>query len=216
MKKVFNLLWTLALGTLVSGYLSTAFAFTVYTSESDFVAALDSYYLEEFDGFSEGDMPSSLDMGPVNGFGYKVLPTKYRFYGLEGALATENPGYSIQFVLTGSLANAFGGIFWPTDFDLENQVADIRIELQLAGGGKETYTVENAAFDTFIGFTSQEAFTSIIVAPHDETLWNEVAGDNLYLSADHVYAGSGSSVPVPGTVWLLASGLIGLAGLRRK
>ena len=42
-------------------------------------------------------------------------------------------------------------------------------------------------------------------------------GDNMYSVGEfQVYGSSTSSVPLPGAVWLLGSGLIGLVGLRRK
>jgi hypothetical protein len=220
MKKLFNMALVLCLLTIVSGYLSTAAAaFTVYTSESDFITNLDSYYLEDFSGYSDGSTEAnSLDMGPVNGFGYTISPAESTLYSLDGAMGTNKQSTALEFTFTNDPVTGFGGILWPTNFGVENRVAGIDIELQMAGGGTQTYTIENASVDTFIGFTSLEAFTAIIVAPHDLAFWNNNFGaaEDLFVSADHLYAGSASPVPVPAAVWLLGSGLLGLVGLRRK
>ena len=220
MKKLFSVALVLCLLTIVSGYLSIAAAFTVYTSEADFVATLDSFYLEDFNGYHDGDCDdyNFLNMGPVNGFGYTISTPESTLYSLDGAMSTEKQALALEFTFTNGPVTALGGIFWPTNIDVENKVAGVDIQLQMAGGDTQTYTIENASVDTFIGFTSLEAFTSIIVAPHDLAFWNDDFGaaEDFFVSADHLYAGSASSVPVPGAVWLLGFGLMGLVGLRRK
>lgn len=221
MKKLFSMAMVLGMATIVSGYLSVAVAFTVYTSEADFVATLDSnYYLEDFDGYYDGDYDTSysLEMGPVNGFGYTISPTEKTLYSIDGAMSTNRQSTALEFTFTSGPVTAFGGIFWATNYDIENKVAGVDVELEMVDGSTQTYTIEDAGVDTFIGFTSLEAFTAIIVAPHDLAFWDENFGadENLYLTADHLYAGSAASVPVPGAIWLLGSGLLSLIGAHRK
>ena len=214
MKRFLNMLFLLVLSAFIYGHSSTASAVTVYTSEADFGAALDSFYLEEFDDLVEGDDTSSLERGPVNGFSYTITAGNDALYHMDSSFSTNGPAESLVFNFTGDSVTAFGGFLWPTDFNCENQVAGMDIEIHFAGGDTETYSIENAAFDTFTGFTSSEAITSILFSENGDPVWTD--GSGLFVSADHIYAGAASPVPVPGAVWLLASGLVGLAGLRRK
>jgi hypothetical protein len=46
-------------------------------------------------------------------------------------------------------------------------------------------------------------------------LFNE-EGPFVYASIDNLVINEGDPVPIPGSVWLLVSGLLGLVGLRRK
>ena len=92
-------------------------------------------------------------------------------------------------------------------------VSEIHVGLQMAGGSTETYVIETATVDNFLGFTSPEKFISVTVSSHDEQVWID---NDLYVSADHLFAGSSNPVPVPGAVWLLATGLLALAGIQRQ
>lgn len=51
------------------------------------------------------------------------------------------------------------------------------------------------------------------VLPND---YGAVAIDGKYATTFNDFSLSGSSVPIPGAVWLLGSGLVGLVGLRKK
>lgn len=217
MKKILQMLFLFSLAAIVSGNFSAVCAATVYTSQAEFVAALDSYYLEDFDDL-EGmydDGPASLDKGPVNGFSYAIATIDTNLYYMDGFISTNGPAAPLQFEFTSNNVTAFGGFFWPTDIDGFNGVAGIDIEVVLNNGITETYAIENAAYNTFTGFISTEAFTTITFSANDQPIWTYGEGQGLYMSADHIFAGA-SVVPVPGAVWLLGSGLMGLVGLRRK
>lgn len=188
-----------------------------YTSEADFVAALDSYYLENFDDLAGKyeDAPESLNKGPVNGFSYEISTIDTNLYYMDGFISTNGPAAPLQFDFSSSDVTAFGGIFWPTDIDGLNGVAGINIQLVLGNGTIETYSIENAAYNSFVGFISTEAFTSITFSANDEAKWTYGEGEGLYMSADHIYAGT-SAVPVPAAAWLLGTGIVGLIGIRKK
>ena len=213
MKKLFSVALVLCLLTIVSGYLSIAAAFTAYTSEADFVATLDDYYYPSLQGLLSKD-PDSLNLGPVNGFSFTITASTGKLVGIQSSIiSTYDLAESLLFTFTGTPVNAFGGFFWATDWDMMSQTSDIQIDLLLADGSTQTYAIENAKYDAFIGFTSLEAFTSITVSPLDKGYWET---NGLFVSAHNLYVGSASSVPVPGAVWLLGTGLMGLVGLRRK
>jgi hypothetical protein len=215
MKKQLTMVLALSLAIVVPGYFSTAAAYTAYTSETDFVAALDSYFLDDFNDFTdEGSEGGPEPRGPVNGFSYSI-DTVYgpNLYLLVGAVSTNRPADSLEFTFTGDDVTAFGGFFWPTNFDLENEVAGIDVEIRLAGGDTETYSIENAAHHMFTGFITDEAIASIVFSENGDSVWTD--GKGLFVTTDHVYTGT-SVVPVPAAVWLLGSGLVGLAGIRRK
>ena len=88
MKKVCSIVTALTLILILSAFASTASAYTAYTSETDFVSALGPYYLEDFNGYTYDSGPVSLEMGPVNGFGYTITTTQDDLYYLDGAIST--------------------------------------------------------------------------------------------------------------------------------
>jgi hypothetical protein len=219
MNKLFNMLLALSLAFVLPGYFSTAVAFTAYTSEANFVAALESYYLEEFNDLEMDGGESSLARGPVNGFSYRIEAMDSSgdssdLYFMDQSLSTNGPAHSLVFTFTGDDVTAFGGFLWPTTLDCSNAVAGIDVEMHFTGGNSETYAIQSAAFDTFTGFISDDAITSIIFSENGDSVWTD--GDGLFVSADHVYAGASSSVPIPAAVWLLGSGLVSLISIRKK
>ena len=125
MKRFLNMLFLLVLSAFIYGHSSTASAVTVYTSEADFGAALDSFYLEEFnDLVGKTGSSAPLERGPVNGFSYTITAGEGTLYRIDsGAISTNGPAESLVFNFTGDSVTAFGGFLWPTDYDLNNQVA---------------------------------------------------------------------------------------------
>ena len=74
--------------------------------------------------------------------------------------------------------------------------------------GNDSFTLATLSFDAVGLGTSQLGFV------FDE--WNDIKGsDNMILQTDPG-TGTVNVVPIPGAVWLFASGLVGLAGIRRK
>ena len=208
MKKLFCILLVLGLTIITSGYLSAASASTVYTSEADFVAALDSYYLEDFDNISMtgSEGPALLEMGPVNGFSYTMKVNDSYLYYCDGAMSAWNDTDAITVEFTGDSVTAFGGIFWPTDVNTNGLQGDVTVEISFVDGSTYSYLIEDADASTFTGFTSSVAISSFTF---DDTM-------SEYPTVDHLYAGSAAPVPIPGALYLLGSGLLGMVFCRRK
>ena len=104
-------------------------------------------------------------------------------------------------------------MIWAYDDDFVNQPADVIVSLHLAGGGTENHYLEDTSFGDFVGITSTEPFTSVDIRPWigGEPFWAYA-----FMNLDDLYVGAASPVPVPGAVWLLGSGLVGLIGISRK
>ena len=215
MKRLFTMLLALSLAVVAPGYFSTAAAYTAYTSEAEFVANLDSYYLEDFGGFTVGDNPAQLDMGPVNGFAYTIgVATDQGLYIDEGFLSTFVTQERFRISFSGAPVTAVGGMIWAYDDDFVNQPANVIVSLHLAGGGTEDHYLEDTSFGDFVGITSTEPFTSVDIRPGTGVyppFW-----PYAFMNLDDLYVGAASPVPVPGAVWLLGSGLVGLIGISRK
>ncbi len=211
MKRVFNVVLALSFVIAVSGLLSPAAAatVTVYTDEASFAATLGSYYYEDFSNFPETgeEGPESIDMGPENGFSYTMKGDDSSLYYSDGAISVWEDYDALTIEFTGDAVTAFGGNFWPTTAELTNRVFDITIDISFADGSSYSYTIEDADVNTFIGFSSLEAISSFTIS---ETVYY------LYPTADNLYVGSTSSVPVPGAIWLMGGGLLALAGIRRR
>ena len=214
MKKLFNMILTLNLLIAVFGYFSTAFAYTAYTSKTEFVAALDSYYIEDFNEL-EGT-PLQLNMGPENGFAYTITtPISNKGLYIDGGiLSTESTNTKLTISFSGDAVTAVGGTIWAFDEDVIDAPANVIIRLNLAGGGVENHYLENAFTDDFIGITSSSSFTSVEIIPNQQE--NNTWWAYRYINLDNLYVGSASAVPVPGTIGLLAAGFLGLAGIQRK
>ena len=206
----------LSLAIVVPGYFSTANAFTAHTSESEFVANLDSYYLEDFSELPVGSNPLQLDMGPVNGFAYTITTgiANQGLYIDEGFLSTYASQDMFRISFSGAPVTAVGGMIWAYDWDFVNEPADVIVRLHLADGGMETHYLEDSSFGDFVGIISPEPFISVEIRPwiqEGEAFWAY-----HFMNLDDLYVGAASPVPVPAGVWLLGSGLLGLIGTRRK
>ena len=121
-----------------------------------------------------------------------------------------NRGVTLTIVLgvtfTGASVTALGGEFFPTgNFGYDTSGT---IKVTFSGGETATLTMTSETSDRpFLGLLSTVPVASLSIDNNGSASWPTV---------DHFYAGAASNVPLPGAVWLLGSGLVGLAGLRRK
>ena len=97
---------------------------------------------------------------------------------------------------------AFGVEMWPNNGAVETMVLD------LGGGNVLTFGVDGSGDGApkFFGFVSTVPFTTM-------TLSDTTEGNNGFLFGNMQAA---AAVPLPPSVLLLGSGLLGLVGLRRR
>jgi hypothetical protein len=88
-----------------------------YSDEASFLNALDTFYLESFDGRTTGLGPAELQFGPSNGFSYKIkAPNGLYFIGSGDVALTTNTFTDIlNITMDQSVVTAFGGWFFPTN-----------------------------------------------------------------------------------------------------
>jgi hypothetical protein len=206
MKKLLALFLALGLVISITGHMSKTAAITVYTTEADFVAILDTYYLEDFDEYTFGSyIGPSLSLGPVNGYSYTMSAVNDLFSG-DSNMSTNDPTDPLEVNFTGDPITAVGGLFWPTDFWGDDLVGNVYLEL--VDGGTYNYSLIDADSLTFVGFSSDVPLTSMSITADSLTYY--------YPTVDHFYVGTPFSVPEPATMLLLGSGLVGFLGFRKK
>jgi hypothetical protein len=84
----------------------------------------------------------------------------------------------------------------------DSKAASSSVTVHYAIGGVGTISHPTSTTAGFFGFVSTDSFSSISITSSGARL---VGFDNI-----------SSAVPIPGAVWLLGSGLIGIVGIRRK
>ena len=219
MKK--KLLAGLAIGLFIVGMVNNnaLASFTTYnggtSAESDWQIVAGTTVFENFESYSVGTQISSL---PVLGIGFDSLagggfPNIYNHtYDSGGGtpygsrhLANFPNGINginrwddiVLHVLPGYEITALG--FWNGDGQRDTLVAT-------AYDASDNIIGSAGAFKgTFAGFISDVAISRVIFDGNTGDGWNHL--DGLQTNA---------TVPVPGAVWLLGSGLAGIIGIRKK
>ncbi len=171
---------------------------------------LRSYYLEDFNGYSYGDVyPNDTHaMGPVNGFSYDL----YAFDGLwagDGNMSTNNSASRLDIRMTGDPVYAVGGLFFASDSD--GVYMPVETTLILGDGTTHTFLPDDpyGAEPSFVGYISTVPIVNLAIDARDDSAygaaWSTV--DDLYV---------GSLIPAPTSIVLLGAVVSVSHHLRRR
>jgi hypothetical protein len=187
---------------------------TVYSSQSDFMAAINAPTVITFDGIAPTNgfinYPAGVTLSGVtftaNNASMFIIDPGYYSAPYPSGFLTDD--YSVTDIVTATLPSVtavgfdFGGLAGPTGpFTLilsDGFSTTVSNDLSVVGGSLG-----------FVGITSSTPLTSITIEMPDVPNYNAV--DNF------TYGTAGASpVPEPGTFGLMATGLIGAVGVLRR
>ena len=196
---------------------SPASAAVTFTSSAAFAAATSAPGVDTYAGFSISGVTTSPISRSAGTYGYTASAAN----GFFGAGTTANPWLSTNtatdsVIFTGFGANVrgIGGLFFGSNSAGAYTLGNIVLTL-IDAAGTTTYTINGATTNSFVGFVSTGAITSLTVTavqPSATFLWPTI--DNLTLAQ----APTAAAVPEPATwgMMILGFGMIGAAARSRK
>lgn len=176
---------------------------TVYTDSASFLANVQpGFFFNDFATVPVGSVPSVSASG--NGFGYTITATgagSNNLFNDPGIISTDSALDAILVTFTGAPVTAIGGNFWASDISFFPTGTNVTINL--SDGTNVSFPTTGP--NTFRGFTSNVAITSMTIdAPESPA--------NAWATMDNFYVGA--AIPAPGAVAML--GVAGLAATRRR
>jgi hypothetical protein len=209
-----------AMAAAVLGFAGSAGAtITVYTSQTDFLAALSAQGEDTFNDLKRAEVGVSTTRS-AGTFSYTASSTVsapgVSFLVGSGSktdsyLGTDLGQDSILFTDFSSGVNAIGGDFFVTNAKGAAASRPLGMFLYLVGGGgEEDYEyIPNATASSFLGFVSTDGITELQVEQHS---FASATGD--YTAVNNLYLGTAKMVAAPApepSAWALM--LVGFGGL---
>lgn len=209
----------LAIMFLAQASLASAARMEEITDEATFLTKIKpDYYLEDFSNYIYSDTINgelTADFGSVNGYSWTAsttVPTipggkaqePSGLFSLTRALSTVHFEDLLTITFTGRPVTALGGIFASTETS-----GDVAPQQEVIITLSDNTSVRFLGSD-FRGFTSDVAIASLTIDAVD-VVQND-PNNVFWPKLEHFYIGS---VPVPASIWLFGSGLLGLFSLKR-
>jgi hypothetical protein len=179
---------------------------TVYTSQADFLAAVEAPGVDSYDDLTLMQYGETLSRY-AGGYSYDV----YSSTGLWGAggdggdywLSNNDRVRPIVFTNFGSGVSAFGGNFFGSD--VLGQYTTGNVILTAIDGSVTTYSLTGATTTDFLGFVSTTPLAAVTLGTDGGVYWP--TANNVVLA-----------VPEPATYGMLLAGLgfVGLMSRRRR
>ncbi len=198
MHKVHRLL-SVAVLTCLS---ASAFAATTYTTSASFLAQVaPGAYMENFNNWVT-DPPAGALAFSGGGFSYSAFAAS-DLYLSGGFLGTSQINEALTITFTSGNVTAIGANFFATNISDVLQAVSVTVTLS---DGTVTSLTPTSMADSYLGFTSTTAITSLTIS---------APGQSLYASLDNLTVGV-SAVPEPANWALMGLGLAGVIAARRR
>ena len=144
-------------------------AFTVYTSQAAFLAAVSAPATDSFDDLPLGDFIASplVRVATIAPYSYTAVASTDTFYGVGAGtdiwLSTNVSDDTITFNAIPANVRGIGGRFFVTDFDGLELLGQTLTLVATDGDGTSTQQIVNATQTGFLGFVSTGPLTSLTV-----------------------------------------------------
>lgn len=196
---------------------STVFSATyaTYTDLTSFTTAAGTLYAENFNSYSDWQPMAGVNFIPgvnvtSNMSKIDLWPSKFLFAYDDYTRTSGNAYYQINLSSSYSAAG-FEIVSWETGEPVSGSVDDGVIELSFADNTTFSLNISqpNSGAPVFFGVVADTPLLHVRwYEPH------ETSGGNEETALDNIAVGN--PVPLPGAIWLLGSGLLGLIGLRKR
>jgi hypothetical protein len=190
---------------------STATSVTIYTSRAAWTAATTGVTTADFNGIASVGSFVGYGSGPavIDGLTFTSNDSMFvidpAYYGFPYPDGFFNADYNVPNIVTIALPGSYNAV----GFDFGSLFSGgASFDVTVGAIGPITVTSTGSTQDGvlgFAGFVSSTPFNTVTLSMPDAPTYNAV--DNFSY---------GSSVPEPGSIALLGSGLLGVAGILRR